>query len=274
MSETNTVAETTPAAPPPVEQAQTAAPQEQKTKAAALKQKATGDLLHDIAAEVEQMGKQKAQNRAVKLSEDIDRNSFELGGVLRVILKNGWFEGHESFGVYCMNTFGFQERKARYLIEIYEKLVEAGIPWEKVKDLGWTKLKDIARFLTKDNVDEWVEKASKLTVIELQKMLKEGTTEAAGDAKTTSDSVTFKVKLHTDQLEIVQSALAKAKAETNTEHDNVALERIAAGYLGGTVTAAKVPDLKELMNGAGWEAVLNAFGECFPQVNLEVTVPE
>ena len=47
-------------------------------------------------------------------------------------------------------------------------------------------------------------------------------------------------RLHADQLEIVEAALAQMKVELPTEHDNVALEHICAAYLSGSVELSDV----------------------------------
>lgn len=70
----------------------------------------------------------------------------------------------------------------------------------------------------------------------------------------------------------MQAAVAKAKGEIGTEYDNVAIENICAGYVGGVITDHQT-DLKGVMKGAGWEAVLTAFDELFPDVGLVVTPP-
>jgi hypothetical protein len=85
--------------------------------------------------------------------------------------------------------------------------------------------------------------------------------------------VVKKFKLHGDQVEAVESALSKAKAEIGTEHDNVALETICSGYLAGVIGIEKPQKtLQDQMTEMGWEAALVAFSELFPQVDLEVTV--
>ena len=165
-----------------------------------------------------------------------------------------------------------QARKAYYLIAIYTDLVTKQIAWEKVKHLGWTKLKELAPILTPENTDEWVAKAEKLTVMELIAALKAGTSPSDITGKTSDDVTTLKFKLKPDQLEIVQAAVAKAKGEIGTEYDNVAIENICAGYVGGVITDHQT-DLKGVMKGAGWEAVLTAFDELFPDVGLVVTPP-
>ena len=233
----------------------------------------TGSLIIDIAKEVEGLSKTKALNEAARLSENIEVNSFKLGGILKLINENSWFEGSESFDAFVFENYGFQGRKARYLISIYDNLVTKQIPWEKVAHIGWTKLKDLAPILTPDNVDEWVAKAEALTVVELQAALKAGTPEGEGEktVKTTDDVVKMNFKLKADQAEIVQQALAKAKGELHTEHDTVALENICAGFVGGNTTVTKVPSFKEIVAGMGFEPALQAISEMFPEFDIVVT---
>lgn len=54
-----------------------------------------------------------------------------------------------------------------YWVGIYNDLAESGVSWEKVKEFGWTKLKEIAGVLTQDNVDEWVDIAKQQTTLQL-----------------------------------------------------------------------------------------------------------
>lgn len=258
------------------EQAQDAT-QEQvvETKSKTKTKTTTGDLIYDTAVEVNGLSKTKALNMAENLSENIEANYLKMGGVLKVISDNGWFEGYESFDVFVYEKFGFQARKARYLMQIYVDLVDKQIPWEKVKDLGWTKLKDLAAILTLDNVDEWVAKASGVTVLELQAMLK-AKPESGGAEKTTDDIVKLKFNVKQDQAETIQHALAKAKGEVGTEFDTVALENICALYLGGNMGALQSGggDVKAVMAALGWEASIQAFGELFPQIDIQVSIPE
>jgi hypothetical protein len=240
-----------------------------------VKAKKGGDYIKETAEEVEKLTKVKARNLAANLSENIEANYFKLGGVLKVIADNSWFEGYENFGKYVFEEFGFAERKARYLMQIYVDLVDKQIPWAKVAGLGWSKLKDLAPHLTLENVDEWVDKASKLSVAELQAALKATTPTGAGAEKTTDTVVTLKYKVHTDQAETIGHALAKAKGELQVDVDTVALENICALYLtGNSGTLVGGTDLKAAMVSGGWEKVLTIFGEVFPDIDISVGVPD
>jgi hypothetical protein len=250
------------------------------TQAQVSKNAQATSYLQDTAVEIEGLSKVKAINMADKLVESIETDYFKLGGVLSVIQNNAWYEGFETFDLYVYEKFGFKVRKAHYLMDIYGHLVGKQIDWEKVKGLGWTKLKDLAAILTPENTDEWVEKASKCTVIELQAMLKAGTTGEGAEKQEVTDQVTkMTFKFHSDQAETVSTALNKAKAECSTDFDTVALEMICAGFLAGNSHAAPVAgesagDLKAQMAVAGWEQTLIEFSEMFPQIDLKATLPE
>ncbi|MEG1728161.1 MAG: hypothetical protein RR280_01275 [Bacteroidaceae bacterium] len=197
------------------------------------------DLFMQTATEIEGLTKAKALAEAVKLHTAVDSTYFRLGGILAKILENKWFDDHETFGEYVEETFGFKERKARYLIEIYVELVNQRIPHEKVSILGWTKIKMLAKHLDVNNVDEWVERASNLSVRELEAVLKaqEGGEGEEGEDKNTETKNSVKkmtFQCHPDQVDAVNAALAHAKAEKDTEFDNVALEHICNSYLSGT----------------------------------------
>lgn len=264
MSQTETVVEATP---------EVEAPKTSKAKV-----EKTGNLIHDIASEVESMSKTKVLNELDRLAESIDVNYFKMGGILKRVKENSWFEGHDSFDAFVQNKYGFAPRKAAYLISIYDNLVTKQIPWEKVADLGWTKLKDLAPHLTPENVDEWVEKAKSLTVTELQLLLKSQQPSEEGEktAKTTDEVVKMAFKFKGDQAAIVTQALAKAKGELNTEYDTVALENICASYVGGNIAVASAPSIQAVLAAAkpeDFEAIMTAVADKFDS-QWDITVAE
>ena len=186
------------------------------------------DLIVDTVSEIEAMSKEEAFEIVPSLIESVDFSYFKLGGVLSAIQDNGWWEDHaDSFKEFIPETFGLHYRKAMYLIKIYDGLVEADIPWSKVSGLGWTKLKELADILTEENVDEWVEKANNMSVLQLiaaVKAFKSGelSTDGTTDPDTSGVStITFKV--HPDQKETIKQAVDQALEESDTEFKGVAL---------------------------------------------------
>jgi hypothetical protein len=253
---------------------------EEKVAKAKVKKTHTGDLIHDIAAEVEHLTKDKALKQADSLAEDIETNYFKLGGILNKIQEQGWYEGFGTFQEYAEEKFGIKDRTIRYMIRIYKDLVEKQIPWEKVAHLGWTKLKELSGVFKvnedgTDNVDEWVEKAEKLTVKELQALLKQEGGDDETSGKQTTQITVLKFKLINDQTDTVQSALAKAKGEVSTDHDEVALESICGAYLGNAITIQKqeaATDLVEALKALSWEDALNLLDASHPELKIAVTV--
>lgn len=255
------------------------------TKPAA-KSASTEDLIVYTVKELEGLEKEAALGLVNELIEGSSYNNFKLGGVLSRIQEEGWWEGgsYETFRDFTENVYGIKYRKAMYLIEIYNALVESGVPWDSVKEMGWTKLREVAGLLTKENMDEWAERAKSMSTIQLIEYVKQYKADQAGkkessdegeDVKTVS-TMTFKV--HADQKETIRHALDKAREDNKTEFDAVALEYICMQYLEGglgkqkTVTKKVKQTLTEVMSGSTPEAVLEAFEKQFP--DFDVTIAE
>ena len=234
------------------------------------------DVIMDVAHEIENLTQDSAFQMVPALVEDTEFNLFRLGGALSVIRAHKWFGEYKSFKELVEQQFNMEYRRAMYFSDIYDNLLANDIPWDAVKDIGWTKLRVLAKHLTKDNVDYWAAQAKKLTFIQLLEALKtkdkpEG--EAEESDPTTSTVTTLTLKLHEDQKEVVKTALQKAKEETNTEFDNVALERICTGYLGGTINidTDNVP-VESALKELGYEKALDLFSELWPEINLVVQI--
>lgn len=238
------------------------------------------DIIVQTAKEIGDLDKESAIEIVPSLIESVDFSYFKLGGVLSAIQDNEWWKGEaDSFKIFIQDNFGLHYRKAMYLINIYDKLVEADIPWNKVSGIGWTKLKELADILTTDNVDEWVELAKNMTTLNLQEAVKaakagelttDGTTEADSSGVST---ITFKV--HPDQKESINQAVEQAMEEAETEFKGVALEAICMNYLaGGSTKKTPPPSLTALMEGKDALEVLEAFEVVFPDVNITVEIDE
>jgi hypothetical protein len=264
---------------------------------------ANADLIFATAQEVENLTATKAFSLVEELSNDIEQNSFKLGGALSTIqakCEEGaeeWLGDSKSFKDLCNERFALHYRKAMYLISIYRNLTEKSIPYSEVQGLGWTKIAAIAPVITTKNVAGWVAKAKKLSYLQLLDAVKAKTASGGKDASETegdSTITTMTFKLKADQKELVKEALAKVKAETKTEFDSVAIANLATGYLGGSVDIAtsgeaeapkaekpkkqtkaeKKEALKAMLLDLGLEDSLNVLAEAFPEASIDVTVPE
>jgi len=237
------------------------------------------DLVVETAHKLENLKKDKAYKMVRDLIDQAEFTYFQLGGVLSTIHANGWFtdEGYENFKSFVQTEFGIEYRTAMHWISIYNGLVESGVAWDKVKHLGWSKLKELANILTPDSVEEWVKAAEKMTVLQLQEYIKPkqaGTLPAGEDGEPATPEVSsLSFKVHKDQREVIMSAIEKAKNEAKTEYPAVALEAVCMQFLNSGQPAAAVPaGLKDAMQGSTWEEVLEYFEELWPNVHLTVEV--
>lgn len=215
-----------------------------KTKALVKKSKAKEvevlgkDPLAKITKEVSALKQKQSLKVAKDLTDEIDCNYFKLGGVLAKIQDESWWEGEGfvSFQVYIQAELGMPYRKAMHLINIYDHLQESGIPYEKVKNLGWTKLKEIAPVINEENVDDWVDTAENMNNLQLMdevKEFKQGETSDEDVAEKVKNAIKTKIfKLHQEQQEVVEEAIDAAKEACGTEFDSVALEYICLDFLG------------------------------------------
>jgi hypothetical protein len=266
---------------------------------------ADADLIFATAQEVENLTAVKAFSMVETLMEDIEQNSFKLGGALSVIqekCQNGdpeFLGDSKSFKDLCNERFAMHHRKALYLISTYRNLTEKSIPYSAVQGLGWSKIAILAPIINAKNVESWVAKAKKLTFVQLVEAVKKKTAAGGKDATETEgdDTITtMTFKLKKDQKEVIKEALAKAKGETKTDYDSVALSNLAVGYLGGSVEiptiggeapeavpaekpkkltkAEKVMAMVEAMKDLGLDDTLAALNDAFPKITLDVTVPE
>lgn len=232
------------------------------------------DLIVETVSEIEGMTKEDAFSMVPVLIESVDFSYFKLGGILSAIQDNDWWVGEaDSFKDFIPQQFGLHYRKAMYLIKIYDGLVEAEIPWHKVSGLGWTKLKELAKILTLENVDEWVAKAHDMSVLQLIAAVKEfNSGELSTDGTTDPDSsgvATITFKVHPDQKETIIQAVEQALEESDTEYKGVALEAICLNYLaGGSTKPLKPLSLTGTMEKYSVEQVLEAFEVVFPEVPL------
>ena len=261
-------------------------PEKAKGKAVAASASKSGevlppDLISGVASELENLKEPEARKLVVELREAGDFGFFKLGGVLSVIQTNGWFAPHATLKEFVEAEHGLAYRRAMYWVAIYNSLVASGVAWEDVKEVGWTKLKEIAPVLTKANVKTWVKTAKKNSTLQLIEIVKAhveaekqktiGTQEGGPEVAPALPVTTKTFKVHADQKKTIDEALSKAKEATKTEYDTVALEMICLDYLGGTGTSATVAGRLQKM---GLEDALKAFEEAYPNVNLTAEVNE
>ena len=114
-----------------------------------------------------------------KLSQ-YENSCLELGRLLNDInsltLYKSW--GFESFEDYVKAELGFEYRRAAYHMAIWNNFgVKLSVKEDKIKEIGWTKAGMLTGLvsdgvITKQNVDEWIDKAKTTTVKKLSEEVK------------------------------------------------------------------------------------------------------
>ena len=225
------------------------------------------DLIADTIHQIENMKEEEARQALLSLTDETEFGMFRIGGTLSVIQANQWFEPFATFKDYVENEAKMHYRKALHLVAIYNSLAESKVPWGKVKNLGWTKLKELAPILTLENVDEWVEIASGSTVLNLIELVRAAQNKDKQITGNSSPVVTKTFKLHTDQKATVEAALDKAREQANTDADTVALEFICLDFLNSI-------SLVERIKAAGIDKALDALSKAFPEADFAVEFPD
>jgi len=254
-------------------------------KAAVLKAEPIGNDGYDpivtFASQIEKESRIKIEEIVRDLNEESEANKFKIGGALaRIQANENWWQeaGYQNFKDYVA-SLGIGYRKAMYLIEFYKKLLELDVPFVKFGGIGWGKIRIIVPVLTKENVDEWVEKAKVLSRSDLEAHIKAEKQKIKTGKEHEPKTITTKTfKLHDDQKQVSDEAIAKAKEEGNTEVDSVAYELICQNYLGAGLQfsdpkQALTYDSKHNEDGMLWvQKVIGWLEELHPElvINAEV----
>lgn len=232
--------------------------------------------LEVILNEIVNLKEDEADREVFHLKEDIEYNSFKLGGVLARIKEENFIGEYDSFREKVEAEFGMKYRKAEYLISIYNNIIDSEVPWEALQEIGWTKLSVISEFLTPDNYEEWIEMAKSMNVVSLKaeaKKLKESDSKAAPKKSSTSEVKTLSFKVHADEKETIEAAVQKSMEENGTEFKTVALEAICLEYLsGGKKSPAKPLSKKQFFKNLVKEHEgdpMEALGTLFEETDFE-----
>lgn len=202
------------------------------------------DPLAKAAQEIENLSDQgeiELELKARLTNSGMDR--FYLGGLLLRLLAVGAFPDNNSFKEYIGTKWGLKYRSARNYITLYTGLLNSGVSWATVSEIGWTKTVTLLPVLTPENAGEWVEKAKAYNTDTLHAAVQQMEASGqVGDGATVAPDTTLqssKLKTLTfmaapDQEEIINEAIKDAQSKSGTEHKGVALELICTEYLGNT----------------------------------------
>lgn len=138
--------------------------------------------------------------------------------------------GFDTFTDYAEKELDMKLRKAEYFVNIYDTVKKLQLPEAEVKELGWTKMKDLVRVITEENAKEWLKKAKKMSSRELTDAVKVSTrsdTSRVQPPKVT----TLKFVMGEVEASIIMDALNEAKAMVESDDPVIALEMICQDWL-------------------------------------------
>ena len=106
-------------------------------------------------------------DKAMTLSKNVDQTFLELGRTLRQLQDR---EPKRFQEIVAKSDLG--RRKAYYLVDVSRVFDPLRVSRARLKRVGWTKLGMIAKRVTQDNVDEFLDLAERNNVKELERMMR------------------------------------------------------------------------------------------------------
>jgi hypothetical protein len=127
----------------------------------------------------------KLIEKAVECAKSLDRNYMALAAILYRLQKKELYRkkfGYENFKVFIDEKIpNCGHRKGLYLVGIFKFVRDFGVPSDALRDLAWSKLKEIVPILRNGaDIKEWVEKARELNFAQLQEAVRKFRAEDKG----------------------------------------------------------------------------------------------
>ena len=179
-----------------------------------------------------------------------DRLNFVAAEMLYEAGENGYFrtwtyedEDGETKTYTKLEDFALREmnmkpRKVWYLVDIYKRLiVELKIPIERVRDLEWSKAKEITKIITEDNWEEILDRIRHMTVREVAKWARErrGGALPAPEKKEDEDKRrSFIFKVDEEDASHIELALEIAEGMSGDKDKGALLQFICADFVSGS----------------------------------------
>lgn len=181
------------------------------------------------------------RSRLDRTKNDIDESYFEMAGLLYRAYDLGAHKswGYEKWKDYVEEDLGISNRKAQYLMSIFQWIaVEIKDPEvrEKIKGIGWTKVKELVQVANEDNIDEWIDKAKNMNFVELSEHAR---AKIRGEKEPTEKFHRMTFTLSADQAINVEEAIETAKEIANSDKKGHLLDLICTDFMQGNVFKGK-----------------------------------
>ncbi len=137
--------------------------------------------------------------------------------------------GYKTFELYTINELDYSYRKAKYLVEIWDKFKNMDVDISRIESLGWTKAAEISRVINDDNADLWLEKAEQMAVRDLNLEVRQVIDSSIPDNR---PKVTYmKFRLDSIDAAVINEAIVESQKINNTEDVALAMAQICDEWL-------------------------------------------
>ena len=174
----------------------------------------------------------EVRSRIKEIDRSVVNNYFELADLLHeswsleyYTKKWGYVSGKSGFEEFINSELDISYRKARYLIDIKEKVNELGLNRDRLLRIGWTKLKDLVTVINDDNCDEWLSKAEDMTTREVTDAIR------VSKGKKIDESIKMTIKMDETESSIIEEALNTASEMLENKNKTVALTMICQEWM-------------------------------------------
>ena len=164
--------------------------------------------------------------------EQIETGYLDMARLLTEAYHNDFHEKwkFDSFEDYCNKELDIKYRKARYFIDIWDKVKSLDLPKDKVAALGWTKMKEIATVITEKNAKTWMDKAEKMTSRELAEAAKIVRKKDTSEIDVPSIT-TLTLRMTEAEANVILEAIEEAKNLCDSTNAVIAVEMICQDWL-------------------------------------------
>ncbi len=165
-----------------------------------------------------------------ELLREIDEKKYDLYLKIYQVRKEELFVnwGYSKFKEWVEEDLGIPYRVGLWYAQIGEFIERFDLPRQVVLQISWTKLKEIAKLESIEDIKELLKKAPSMSFRELEAEIKQRKEKVGGrEEKTTI----LTLKLKNDQYDVVMAAIERAKKEIEVESVSSALEYICQEFL-------------------------------------------
>ncbi len=216
------------------------------------------DRLAQLDNEIMALSDDGVFGRLEHLVREVNFTYLDCGGLLNRIKQEKLLGGMAEFRAYVQDKLGFGYDKAMQLIRVYKAVSAAGVSWDQIKSITWTKMRVLENVLSKNTADHWLGMASTLSVIELTAAVRQGCD--AGKSHKGNAAKRRSFRLQADQAKVVEAAITKQLAEQDDNDKAAALARICMQALENDDLELRLTSLDQPALREAAELVLKLLG--------------